>query len=207
MTPTLTVVPPVALGKDWIAGCISTLWIPYPSSVTASEQGDGCWKEPLHVFTAEHGDLDFLAQRRDGPVETYGLFAPLPERGTVTVQLRLRELNHADLWVGIFAEADINSDGLLMIVPAGDLKQRPFVQKNPHDYETMASTRVLDLRNPGYSISFRFTENSARSAVDPGVFGTTPVSIASARKWLFLGYRGARGPYRVDATFLSFELK
>jgi hypothetical protein len=206
ITPTLTVVPPVALGQDWIAGCISTLWIPYPSSVIPSERGDGCWKEPLHVFTAENGDLDFLAQRRNGPVEISGLFAPLPERGTVTVHIRLRELNNVDLWVGIFAEADINSDGLLMIVPAGDLKQRPFVQKNPRDYETITSTRVLDLRNPGYSISFRFTENSARSAVNPGVFGTTPASIASARKWLFLGYRGARGPYRVDATFLSFEL-
>lgn len=206
LTPTLTVVPPVALGKDWIAGCISTLWIPYPSSVTASEQGDGCWREPLHGFTAENGDLDFLAQRRNGPVEISGLFALLPERGTVTVQLRLRELANVDLWVGIFAEADVSSDGLLMIVPAGDLKQRPFVQKNPRDYETITSTSVLDLRNPGYSISFRFKENSAQSAVNPSVFGTNSVPIASTRKWLFLGYRGARGPYRVDATFLSFEL-
>ena len=205
ITPTFTVVPPAALGKDWIAGCISTLWRPYPSSVTANERGDGCWKEPLHVFTAENGDLDFLAQRRNGPVEIYGLFARLPERGTVNIQIRLRELHNVDLWMGVFAEADINSEGLLMVIPSGDVRRRPFVQKNPGDYETIASTSLLEQLN-GYSISFHFTENSARSAINPGVFGTTPVPIASAQKWLFLGYRGSRGTYRINGTFLSFEL-
>jgi hypothetical protein len=206
MTPTFTAIPPVALGKDWIAGCISILWNPYPSSVSGGERGDGCWNEPLHVFTAENGDLDFLAQRRDGPFEIYGLFARLPERGTVNVRIRLRELNNADLWMGIFAEADISSEGLLMVIPSGDPNRRPFVQKNPRDYATIASTSVLEQLN-GYSISFHFTENSARSTVNPGVFGTNPVPVASAEKWLFLGYRGSRGPYRVDGTFLSFELK
>jgi hypothetical protein len=160
----------------------------------------------LHVYSAENGDLDFLAQRRNGPVEIYGLFAPLPERGTVTLRIRLRELDNVDLWMGIFVEADIDSEGLLMVIPSGNPKKRPFVQKNPGDYETAASTAVLEQLD-GYSITFRFTENSARSAVNPAVFGTNSVPLASAQKWLFLGYRGLRGAYRVDGTFLSFELE
>ena len=174
--------------------------------MAASERGDGCWNEPLHVFLAEHGDLDFLAQRKNAPVEIYGLFAPLPPSGKVTVSIRVRELSNVDLWMGVFAEADVRSEGLLMIIPAGNVEKRPFVQKNPSDYETMASTSLLEQHN-GYSISFRFTENSVSSTVNPGVFGTTPVPITSAKKWLFLGYRGSRGTYRIDGTFLNFKLE
>lgn len=204
--PTPTGVPPVELGKDWTAGCISTLWMPYPASVTATERGDGCWGEPVHVFSAENGDLDFLAQRRNAPVEIYGLFALLPERGTITFRIRLRELTKADLWMGIFAEPNVTSDGLLMIIPSGDVKQRVFVQKDPFNYETIAGTSVF-AQGTGFSISFRFTTNSARSTVNPSVFTTNSASIPSAQKWLFLGYKGLGGTYRVDGTFLSFELK
>ena len=208
LEPTFTSAPPTPppIGADWINGCISTLWMPYPASVTATERGDGCWKEPVHVFSAENGDLDFLVQRRNAPVEIYGLFAPLPERGTVTFRIRLRELTKADLWMGIFAEPNVTSEGLLMIIPPGDVKKRVFVQKDPFNYETIAGTSVFPQGN-GFSISFQFTTNSARSTVNPSVFTTSSVSIPSAQKWLFLGYKGLGGTYRVDGTFLSFELK
>jgi hypothetical protein len=205
-TPTLTAVPPAALGADWIAGCISTLWHPYPPSVTVTERGDGCWNEPVHVFSAENGDLDFLAQRRNGSVETNGLFALLPERGTVTVRIRLRELSNADLWMGVFAEQDVRSEGLLMIIPSGEVRERVFVQKEVSNYETISSTSRLPQGN-GYSISFTFSANSVRSTVNPSVFFTTSVPVPSSQKWLFLGYKGLSGSYRVDGTFLSFELK
>ena len=205
-TPTMTVISPVPLGEDWMKGCISILWSPYPSSVTATERGDGCWKEPLHVFSAENGDLDFLAQRKNAPVEVYGLFARLPESGTVTFKVRLRDLSKVDLWMGIFAEADIRSEGLLMIVPAGDVKKRVFVQKDIPSYDTLASTKLLEQGN-GWTISFRWTANSARGMLIPSVFQTNAASIPSSEKWLFLGYKGLSGSYRVDGTFLSLELK
>jgi MinD-like ATPase involved in chromosome partitioning or flagellar assembly len=204
--PTLTVVPSVALGQDWAAGCISTLWIPYPPDLPVTERGDGCWKEPVHVFSAENGDLDFLAQGRNEPVEIYGLFAPLPATGTVTLRIRLRELSNVDLWLGVFAEADLSSDGLLMIVPSGNVKSRIFVQKDPFNYETIASTSLISQEN-GYSISFNFTENSARSLINPGEFFTNSASIPSSQKWLFLGYRGLGGSYRIDGTFTNFTLE
>lgn len=204
--PTVTPIPPVALGQDWSSGCISTLWKPYPANIPVIERGDGCWQEPVHVFLAENGDLDFLAERGNGPQEEYGLFALLPENGTVTITVRLRELDNVDVWLGVFAEPDISSNGLLMTIPAGNVKKRVIVQKDPHNYETLQATGSLD-QGDGYSISFTFTALSISSSVDPSVFVTNPVSVPSAQKWLFLGYRGLRGSYRVDATFLSFELR
>jgi len=157
------------------------------------------------VFFAENGDLDFLAQKKNAPVEIYGLFAPLPEKGSVTFTIRLRELSNVDLWMGVFAEPDVESQGLLMIIPAGNINRRVFVQKDPSNYETIASTSLLR-QEGGFSISFRFDENSARSTVNPSVFFTNSIPVASSQKWLFLGYKGLRGSYRIDGTFLSFQL-
>ncbi len=204
--PTFTPVPPAALGEDWIAGCISTLWKAYPSNVPPVERGDGCWREPVYAFSAENGDLDFLSVRENGSAEIYGLFAPLPEKGTVTFTVRLRDLDNADLWMGVFPEQDVTSQGLLMTILNGDVNRRSIVQKDPVTYETIQGTVALNQGN-GFSISFTFTTLSARSRVNPSVFMTNQVSIPSAQKWLFLGYKGLRGSYRIEGTFLSFELK
>lgn len=206
VTSTATTVPPVPLGEDWTQGCISTLWKPYPADVPVTDKGNGCWREPVHVFTAENGDLDFLAEQRRSPVEVYGLFAALPETGTVTVKVQLKDLNNVDLWMGVFAEQDVNSDGLLMIIPAGNIKKRVFVQKDPSTYETITSSDLKD-QDGGYSITLNFNENSARGTVNPSFFFTRPVPIPSSQKWLFLGYKGLSGSYRVDGRFFSFEIK
>ena len=204
--PSVTPFPPVAIGEDWKAGCISTLWRAYPSNVPPVEKGNGCWKEPVYVFSAENGDLDFLSERESGSPETYGLFAPLPESGTLTFTVRLRDLDNADLWMGVFPEQDVYSQGLLMTILNGDVKKRSFVQKDPATYETIQGTVALSQGN-GFSISFTFTNLSVRSRVNPNVFMTNQVSIPTAQKWLFLGYTGLRGAYRIEGTFLNFELK
>ena len=190
-----------------MAGCVSTLWLPYPADTHVSDRGDGCWKEPVFVFTAENGDLDFLAEGgKNEPVEVHGLFVLLPEKGKVSVNIQLKDLTLVDLWMGIFPEKDIDSQGLLMIVPAGDVDERVFVQKDPSDYETIISSRLLEQGN-GFSISFTFTENSARSTVNPSIFFTNWVSIPSSEKWLFLGYKDLRGASRLQGRFFSFQLK
>lgn len=206
-TFTFTPVPPVAIGQDWIDGCISSLWQAYPSSIPSVGKGNGCLQEPVFVFSADNGSLSFLYQRdANGPVETYGLFAPLPESGEVTFTVRLEDLSNVDLWIGIFSEPDIESNGLLMTIPAGNPKNRVIVQKEIGTYETMQMTQNL-AQNEGFSFTFTFNALSARGSVDPNVFVTNPVSIPSAGKWLFLGYRGLSGSYRVEGEFLSLELK
>ena len=203
--PSPTGVPPFDLGKDWLAGCISTLWKPYPADIQVTDRGDGCWNEPVYVFEAENGDLDFLAQGRNEESKIYGLFARVPERGTVTVKVRFSELTNVDIWLGVFAEQDVTSQGLLMTIPHGSAKKRVIVQKDPRTGETITGTRLLEQGN-GFSISFTFTANSARSTVNPSVFFTDSVSIPSSQKWLFLGYKSLVGYYRAEGRFLEFEL-
>ncbi len=206
--PTFTAVPPVVLGEDWIKGCISTLWKPYPANTQLTEKGNGCWQEPVIVFSAENGDLDFLAERNGaGTTDIRGLFVLLPENGTVMFKVRLRDLSNVDILMGVYTTSDLASDGLLMTIPSGNLKKTIIVQKdNVTDYNTLKNTIKLD-QGDGFSITFKFDSLSASSTVNPSVFVTNPISLPSAQKWLFLGYKGLSGSYRVEGTFFSFELK
>lgn len=205
--PTATSIPPVPIGEDWSAGCISTLWKPYPSNVPTLERGDGCWQEPVHVFSAENGDLDFLSNRGTGGNEIYGLFAPLPESGSVSFYVKLERLDNVDLLMGVYAEPDVvNAQGLLMTIPHERLNKLRIVQKdNVISYNTLQGTGTID-QGSGFWITFTFTPNSASSTVNPSVFVTNPVSIPSAQKWLFLGYKGLAGSYQVEGRFFALHL-
>ena len=206
-TFTFTPIPPVAIGQDWGEGCISSLWQPYPSSILTVGKGNGCLQEPVFVFSADGGKLSFLYERSgNGPVETYGLFAPLPESGDVSFTVRLRDLSGVDLWMGIFSEPEIASSGLLMTIPAGNPKNRVIVQKNPGSYETLVTTQNIN-QGDGFSMTLSFNALSARGTVNPSVFVTNPVSIPSTNKWLFLGYRGLSGSYRIEGEFANLTVK
>jgi len=199
--------PGVAIGQDWIVGCISSLWKAYPTTVATVENGDGCLQEPVHVFTADGGRLSFIGERNgDGSVEDYGMFAPLPENGSVTLTISLDNLDNADLWVGVFPEADLKSDGLLLIVPAGNVRKRAIEQKNAFTYETISSTKNVD-QGSGYSFTYTFTNASVTGDVNPFVFKTNPMSMPTADKWIYIGYRGFGGSYSVKGSFANFFLE
>jgi hypothetical protein len=205
--PTFTIVPPVAIGQDWSQSCISTFWKPYPSTIPTIDNGNGCWKEPVYVFSASNGQLSFLGSRTNsGGEEVYGLFAPLPENGTVTVTIHLRDLSNVDLWTGVFAEPDITSQGILMTIPAGNVKNRLVVQKEIPSYDNMQKTQMIN-QGDGFIMTFEFGPLSVRALVNRNLFVTNPVSVPSAQKWLFLGYKGLSGSYRIEGAFLNFELK
>jgi len=208
-TLTFTPVPPVALGADWQQGCISTSWRPYPASIPVLDNANGCWKNPVHVFSASNGSLDFLSQRTsNGPSEIYGLFAPLPESGSVSVHVRLKDLSNVDLLMGVYADPDVvKSQGLLMTIPSGNVKKRVIAQKdNVTAYTTLLSSGNLD-QGDGFWVTFTFTSNSVSSTVNPSVLVTNPVSVPSAQKWFFIGYKGSSGSYRIEGNFFGLELK
>lgn len=201
-----TEVPPVAIGADWSQGCISSLWQPYPATIPTIGKGNGCLQEPVFVFSADNGSMSFLYDRNgNGPVETYGLFAPLPESGSVTFLVRLKDLSNVDLWMGVFDQPDVESNGMLLTIPAGNPKNRVIVQKEVGSYDTIQSTQNLN-QGDGFSITFTFNALSARGAVNPNVFVTNPVSIPSEGKYLFLGFRGLTGSYSIDGEFVNFAL-
>lgn len=204
--PSPSPAPPPANGEDWEEGCISVLWEPYPETVQPLEQADGCWKNPVFVFSAENGRLRFLSERGKGPTETYGLFALLPDHGTATITVRLDELSNADLLMGVFAEPDPASNGLLLTILNGDVSRRAIVQKDPPTYETLQGTVAFD-QGYGYSLSFTFDTISVTGRVNPNIFSTNPYPLPSGQKWLFLGYKGLGGSYRIEGQFLDLELK
>jgi hypothetical protein len=206
-TPAPTDVPSVPIGQDWTQGCISSLWKLYPSSLIAVERGDGCLQEPVHVFAAVNGSLPFVAQRNgSGPVSDYGMFAPLPESGSVSIIVRLEDLNNVDLWVGIFPEPDLRSDGLLLTIPAGNVRKRVITQKDVFTYETLQATQNLD-QGSGFSFTFTFNSVAATGNVNPFIFKTNPFSMPAAEKWLYIGYRGLSGSYRVEGAFSNLIIE
>ncbi len=197
----------VAIGDDWSAGCISTAWKAYPSTVQLSDRGDGCWREPVSVFSAENGDLDFLAERNgSGPVDVYGLFLPLPETGSVSVSIRLWDVSNADVLMGVYAEQDLNSPGLLMTITHGNAKQTQIIQKNNiTDYISLQSTNVLN-QGDGFRLTIKFDSQFITGIVNPD-FTTNLVPIYSGRKWIFLGYKGFTGYYRIEGAFFDLILE
>ncbi len=207
-TPTFTTVPPIPIGQDWGAGCISTLWQPYPANVPMIDEGNGCWKQPVLIYSAANGNLSFQYQRGgSGPVEIYGLFALLPDTGNATYKIHFTDLSNADILMGVFAEPDVNSQGLLLAIPNSNSKKRVIVQKdNVTTYNTLQSTNALD-QGDGFTFTFTFTSNSASGSVNSNVFVTNPVSIQSNQKWLFLGYKGLAGKYSIAGEFSGLEIK
>lgn len=200
-------VPVVPLVKDWREGCISKLWLTYPSTIQAQDKGNGCWQEPIHAFSAENGELDFLYERQKGAEEIYGLFAPLPiERGSLNLTIRLRDLSNADLLIGIFSQPEVKSPGLMMMMLNGGVESNVFIQKDTKTYETILGSQKI-FQGTGYSITFEFDDLSVRSVINPSVFFIDPFSLPSSQKYLFLGYKGLRGYYRIEGTFLNFDLK
>ena len=207
--PTFTAVPPVAIGDDWITGCISSLWKLYPSDTLLVDKGNGCWQEPGYKFSADAGSL-FLVSQRDanGPVEVYGLFALLPENGKVSFTIRLNKLDDVDFVMGVFAQPDVSQAGLLMSVPYGNnMKKLKILQlDNITDRNSGRGSIELDQGN-GFPITFTFSESSVKGAVDPFVYLTDSFPLPSAQKWIFLGYRSRENAYSVDVEILDLKLK
>jgi len=205
-TFTYTPIPPVEIGQDWAQNCISTLWQPFPSDYTPTQRGDGCW-QGVQIFSVSKGSLSLLYGRVGlGSEEVHGLFAPLPEVGTVTVKVRLKDLTNVDLMMGIFPEQKVTSNGLLITIPAGDPKKRLLVQKDPSNYTTIKQTVELEQGN-GYTVSFSVDSVSASAVVEPKVMSINGVPVNATQKWLFLGFKGLTNDYRIEGEFVSLELK
>jgi hypothetical protein len=204
-TPEATFTPaPPAIGADWANGCISMLWRPYPASIQTVEDINhrGCLLEPVHLFFADDGRLSFTISGRFDDPQVYGLFAPLPANGTVNVHAFLKSLNDGEIWMGIFAEPDINSQGTIIVIPPGDVRRRMFVQKTMPGQNELRSTDTFSRNPPLYDVRLALQDGT----VIPTLLGDTvldAVPLASAQPWLFVGYRLQDGEGRVDAEFLN----
>lgn len=201
--PTLTPAPP-AIGADWANGCISVLWKPYPTIQTT--ENNGCLAEPVHVFFAADGRLTFLVTGRFDNTQVYGLFAPIPSNGTVSIDTYLRTLSDGEIWAGVFAEPDINSQGMVIVIPAGNVKQRLLVQKTMPGQTEVQTTASFSQDPPIYNVLFELSNGAVTTKImRDTVFNAIP--IQTGQPWLFVGYQVKKGNNRIDAEFLNLTVQ
>lgn len=201
--PTFTPAPP-KIGEDWANGCISALWQPYPPIQTT--QNNLCLSEPIHYFFAADGRLTFLANGRFEDTLVYGMFAPLPANGTASIDVFLRTLQDGEIWMGVFAEPDIASQGMIMVIPPGDVKNRLLIQKTMPGQVELQQTASFAPTSPSYNVVFEFGNGSVRTIVmRDTVFD--PLPVGSTQQWLFVGFQVKRGNNRIDAEFLNLVIQ
>jgi hypothetical protein len=209
--PTFTPVLP-AIGADWVNGCISVLWRPYPEFVQPT-LGNGCLSQPIlfpeqvNLFFTENGSLKFQVNRTFETTQIYGLLAPLPASGTVRIDTFLRRVQGGEIWMGVLAEPNITSQGLVAVLPEGEnVRNRPLVQKKmPEQVEVQRMDSFPDdpmQDPPRYSIVFELSNGEVRIQ-KLGETEFSPIALNSAQPWLFVGYQVINGNNRIEAEFLN----
>jgi hypothetical protein len=205
-TPTTPITPaPPAIGSDWTNGCISVLWKPYPSTIPTTER-DGCLLEPVNLFFAADGRLTFLVSEEFNGAQVFGLFAPLPPNGLARVQAFLRRLQDGEVWVGVFAEPNIESQGMIIVIPHGDVNRRPLILKTMPGQVEVQQTEAFAQNPPVYDVFFEFGNNAVRAIVMQNT-NFDPLPVVSAQQWLFVGYQVQNGNNRIDAEFLNLVVQ
>jgi hypothetical protein len=202
--PTFTPAAP-AIGADWRNGCISALWKPWPETVQPTAT-NGCLSEPVNLFFAVDGRLTFLTTGRFAETQVYGMFAPLPANGTVSIKSFLRNLQDGEIWMGVFSEPNIESQGMVIVIPPGDVKKRLLVQKIMPGQTELQRTQQFQQDPPVYDVVFDISNGAVSVVILQGtVLNSLPVN--SAQPWLFVGYQVKKGNNRIDAEFLDLVVQ
>lgn len=208
-TPEATFTPaPPEIGSDWRNGCISVLWKPYPADIPVTEN-DGCLVEPVNLFFAADGRLTFLVSRRFEDTQVFGMFAPLPANGSVSISTFLRSLQDGEIWMGIFSEPDVESQGMIIVIPPGNVRQRVLVQKTMPGQAEVQTTASFSKDPPVYDVVFEFNNGAVTTRIlSDTVFNAVPVPAGSTgQQWFFVGYQVKRGNNRIDAEFLNLFMQ
>jgi hypothetical protein len=163
--------------------------------------------EQINLFFAEDGSLKFAVSRRIENPQVYGMFAPIPANGLVRIDTLLRLVQEGEIWMGVFADANLSSQGLVAVIPPGEnVKKRELVQRKMpeqtelHHLESFAEDSTQD--PPRYSIVFELSNGEVRiQKLRDTEF--SPVVLNSAQPWLFIGYQIRPGNNIIDAEFLN----
>lgn len=206
--PTFTPAAP-SIGADWANGCISVAWRPYPDTIQTSES-NGCLTitDPLNLFFAGGGRLTFLVNRRFEQAEVYGLFAPLPASGTVSVSTFVRALERGEIWMGVFVEPNLQAQGLVMSISGGG-REKVLSQKIMPSQEVMRRVDSIPQVPPLYDVGFVLNNGEVTANALRNTITFDPVSLSSSQYWLFVGYQGLGENDRVeiDAEFLNLVVQ
>jgi hypothetical protein len=201
--PTFTPAPP-KIGEDWANDCISVSWIPFPS-IDPTET-NGCRSQPIHSLFAANGRLEFVIQSRFENTEPYGMFAKLPANGIAKIDVFLTTLQDGEIWMGVFAEPTIDSQGIIVVIPPGDVKNRLLVQKTMPGQVEYFETQSFAQSSAIYNVEFQFGSGSVKTVImrDTPI---DPLPVGSTEQWLFVGYQVKKGGNRMQAAFLNLVVQ
>jgi hypothetical protein len=163
--------------------------------------------EQVNLFFTENDSLKFAVSRTFQNAQVYGMFAPIPANGIVRIDTLLRRVQEGEVWMGVFAEPNITSQGLVAVIPPGEnVRKRELVQRKMPEQaelnrlESFAEDPTQD--PPRYSIVFELSNGEVKiQKLRDTEF--SPVALNSAQPWLFIGYQVLPGNNRVDAEFLN----
>jgi hypothetical protein len=138
--------------------------------------------------------------------QVYGLFAPIPANGMVSIDSFLRTLSEGEIWMGVFSQPDINSQGMVIVIPAGNVKQRVLVQKTMPGQTEVQTTASFAQDPPLYNVVFQLNNGAVTTKImRDTVFNAIP--IEGGQPWLFVGYQVKKGQNRIDAEFLNLSVQ
>jgi hypothetical protein len=175
-------------GQDWAYNCISKQWTIYPFQDILLDS-NGCYQQPIWQFiSTEGGGLYILAQHKNMiSAKEYGIFSRLPQNTTVRLTMDLDVINNGEIWVGVFSEPDVKSNGLLIVVPPGKVKEHVFAVRTMPDQKRFNLTKIYFNDFGIYSIGFDLSMGYINTVIEntPG----EKLAFSSAQRWLFIGYR------------------
>lgn len=202
-TPEPTFTPqPAALGEDWVNDCISALWQLIPASDQLQAE-NGCLQQPVGDFSTSNGRLQFLVTRRFNGVEIHGIFAPLPSReGEVSLKVDLNVVDKGEVWMGVFAEPSVDSNGVAVYIPPGDIQRRLLVMLTLPE-NTKNQSPQYTASDAVYNVKFKYDASTVTASVMNDQMTFNPIGVASGQKWLFIGYRSGNGVNNIGAVFFD----
>ena len=135
------------------------------------------------------------------------MFAPLPsQEGEMSLKVDLDVLSKGEIWMGVFAQPSIDSAGVVTYIPPGDIQKRLIVVLTLPG-NTKNQTQQYNLNNPVYDVKFNYNISSVTVSVMNDTTTYNPIAVASAQKWLFLGYRSGNSLNNIGASFFDLAFK
>jgi len=199
---------PLEAGMDWLDGCISTVWTVFPST-TNFLTGNGCYGEPLAgVFSARDSQLEMFVEKSVSSAETVGIFVEIPSDSTVNLFLHLDKIETGEIWIGVFSQMNIQSPGYLVVIPAGNANNTAFAAyEMPQKERFYLSDKFNKAPGPGnYEIGLDVSPINVFARFEKYT-STRSVSVASEKKYLFIGYQALFGKTnRLVANFYDLVI-
>jgi hypothetical protein len=204
--PSNTPAPPV-IGDDWANNCISARWQPFPNIQT--EQKDGCLVPLVDKFYTANGHLAFSYSAKVQGAETHGLFAQLPPNGTASLKFHLTDVTKGEILIGIFSSADVNSNGVVLVIPSGkDVKQQRMLLRTMPNKNTFSQTSgAISSSSATYDAAFTFDSGNISLKLQNNQINLGSVKISAPEKWLFIGYQAYNGVNNLQADFFNLSVQ